>query len=334
MQIQLYDEAGAPILAPDSGELGILWDSLAAIHGEEVENADLLGSRSFSMDEFFKRLYLARAELDICASTLELIGKESDDNVELKAVNCQKEGVSYGKSGFNKASLAKRASISQVVAKFRVKASDLIKTSKTEHEIVTLTLLRLRNQYRWNITRITSHRQITLYFDSAESTPVAAVTISPMLLFRNSGDRFMTGDHLNPINLALIFREHNGSLLLKLQAANDIFSKNLEISTKHESFLLDCRVDKIASDCIESWSSLLKKARFALMVRKIVGLVEREASKNDIVVSESSGFLIAGRQLRFSWTDSFGTSNSVNLKAEFRSWLNNFLNSSGETINF
>jgi hypothetical protein len=335
-QVQQYDEGGSPVLAPDSGDLGILWDSLAIIQENTADKIRDLNNESFSAAEFFKRLYMARAELDICSAALDLIDKPANQNIELKALNYQNI-KNYPENGFAKANLAKRASIIEAAAKLRSKASELYNSTSAENEIVASTLFRLHSEYRWNILRITSHRQVTLYFDPSESTPIAAVNISPMLLFRTSSERYLSGEHLNSLNLGIFFRNKNDKLILKLQDVQNVFDKNLEISTESEKFVLECKVECFASDRIEDWNNILSKARFALLIRLIANAIEKEAASTALVIRESAGFRVIDKQMKFLWTDSDASSNqsqSVTIQSLFQLWYKYFLESSGESVNF
>lgn len=330
-RIQRYDEDGTPILAPDAGELSLLWESLAVIQGQNVDKATANEAQSFSLAEFFKRLFLARAELDICASSLELIDKNDPEAIQFKAKRYEKsEPVTS--AGFSKAVMAKKVMIKEVAAKLRSKAIELQDSTKVEHDIVAATLLRIRQEFCWNLIRITSYRQITIYFDPSELTPIAAINFSPMLLFRNSSERYLSGDRLNPLHIAIIFRDNSGGLILKLQDSDGIFSKNLKISTQNGDFVVTCKVPELASYDADSWDSILRQARYAVMVRMLVALIEKEAAVNDVILKDSTGIRILGKQMHFSWIED--ESLGCPEYPQFKDWYSSFLSSSGQSVSF
>lgn len=279
-RVERYEEDGSPIYAPDEGSLQILWDSLAKIH--EVKNEEgVEKSAKFAIDEFFKLLYLTRAELDICASTLDLVDKVDANNVELKAVNYQalpsKANVPNYSSKFD--------AIRSAAAKLKAKAAELKQSTAVEHDIVANQFLKLRKDFSWPVKRIMHAKQLSIYFDPAELTPVACINFSPGLLFPQSAERFAPPEAVNPAHLAIIFRDQKGSLSLRLQ---ELDQKSLCISQGDRKCFINLAIDESASESIKDWDSILQKVRYCLLAQMAADKLERDGISISFVDSVDS----------------------------------------------
>ena len=80
MSIERYGENGEIFYADDGGPLKNLWKYMAIINNESGGLSE--EKIKFDYNDFFKRLYLSRAELDVSNSVLELILKEGGNESE------------------------------------------------------------------------------------------------------------------------------------------------------------------------------------------------------------------------------------------------------------
>ena len=188
MSIVRYGENGEIIYAPEGGPLKNLWKYMAVINND-TSNEESVKEIPFDYNEFFKRLYLSRAELDVTNSVLQLLLGEGDRNISLEAIH--HDNVDESKENISSATSLRLTTefVKEISRDLRRSSEALGNNRREEHEIISSVLLALREKFRWNLVRISSVDQVQVTLDYQEATPIIGVDYSPLVLFKSPSSR-------------------------------------------------------------------------------------------------------------------------------------------------
>ena len=296
--VERYNEQGEPIYSIEGGPLKNLWKKMAIINQISLKNSNSIVNEKFDYNEFFKRLYLSRAELDVTNSVLQLLLGENDgDNINLsclhydnktKNFNGDKSAMSSVRSVYN----IKFSLINEVSADLRKSVESLLLNRKEEHVIISDILLKLREIYRWSLVRISSPEQIQVQLDYQEMVPTIGIDFNPLSIFKDQTGReqhnYKPHHQIDSENLALAVRNKLGDLSLLFQ--QKINYRMLSISaglknckTGNESRVILYRpapddTIKYCNNNLSEWNNNLADARDRAICLNIMKLLANEAS--------------------------------------------------------
>lgn len=299
--VERYDESGEPIYAADSGPLNNLWKYLAIINDQSAIKLNPQSSKIFDYNEFFKRLCLSRAELDMTNSVLQLLLQEANNeatgtNISIDAVH-HEEDHKTNTEGLSKTIYGhKTALLKEIGDELTASSRTLQKNRTEEHEIVSGVLLELREKFRWNLVRISAAEQIQVSVDYQETTPIIGIDYSPYALFKDSKSNreqynYKSYNQIGSESLAMIMREKTGKLGLLLQSKSRLFMGNVRVSLKdlttgdihsgvlYESFSAGNIFDYSNAEGLNGWDTILKEARNRLLFNHVMISLASEASK-------------------------------------------------------
>lgn len=307
--LERYDEAGQPIFAPECGELKNLWKFMEdsnAFNSWNEKNS--VNTTNFDYNEFFKRLYLSRAELDILGSVLQLfLNSGSNEEIKLELV---KRELQENKpiSSMSEVDLCGDARI------LAIKASHLtaleqdvlgyakqLRKNRNEESVVLLNILmRGVELYRWKLLRISSPDHIQLSLDYQEANPIIAIDYSPALLFKDSESHseqynYKQSHQISGDNLALVLRDNRGQISLLLQSKRRILHgsviislKNIDTNTAIQFTLFSSNtfirnINYSSANSLEQWDNVLSEARNRIICSNIMTLLFHEANTDSCV---------------------------------------------------
>lgn len=295
--VERYDDQGEPIYAIEGGPLKHLWKNLAIINEIDLKEGDSSAGVKFDYNEFFKRLYLSRAELDVTNSILQLLlGETEGSDINISCVHHDNEiSGNIGKSTMSSAQhiyLLKNSLLAEVSKDLKLNAESLTKDRKEEHEIISGILLKLRENYRWNLVRISSSEQIQVHIDYQEMSPIIGIDFSPLSLFKDQSSReqhnYKHHHQIGSESLAIVVRHKSGDLVLLFQQklnyrklTASIYFKNLKTCKESRVILFKPACEdfvKYYVDNLSEWNSHLLDARDRSICLNIMKLLANEAS--------------------------------------------------------
>lgn len=371
MSIERYGENGEIIYAAEAGPLKNLWKYMAIINEKEEAVERVVERSTFDYNEFFKRLYLSRAELDVTNSVLQLLLKEGDGNILLEAIQHENNGEDNKEKITTNTCLGLKMEFLKEISKdLRASSDSLSENRREEHEIVSGVLLGLREKFRWNLVRILSAEQVQFTLDSV---PIIGIDYSPLALFKDScfkngkdsslqkaGEhqqnqqpqpqsqpQYNYNLHIGSENLALVLRGgESGDLSLLFQSKHleksVIFSvKNLKTGSKNSTILFQKFNQILNNSNLSIWNEVLGKARNQSICLNIMKLLSQEASKypQDRVSYDEQSFLkiIIENNFEISMTftseDACEDVNDDGISVDvYKKLLFNYLSSSGREL--
>lgn len=294
MNIERYDEMGEPVYSKDGGPLKNLWKFKALINEENDQKEGGQVAEKFDYNEFFKKLYLSRAELDVTNSIMQLLLKEVNGNISLNAIhheyslNEQHDNVN---NSDKKVFELKNRFLKEISADLKSTSRNLMKNRTEEHETIYNVLIELREKYHWILVRISTIEQILVNFDYQEMTPIFAIDFSPASLFKDSSFseqyNYKLSHQISGENLALILRDKCGGLRLHLQSKLCIFDhhvimglKNCESGEQFNYVLFEKKLSKtVPFETLDKWNDLLFDARNRLICLNVMKILSSSASK-------------------------------------------------------
>lgn len=363
--IERYDEEGKAIYANKDGPLKDLWKIMAVIN--PIENREVVEANSvFDNNEFFKRLYLSRAELDVTSSVLQLLLKESASEISLQTAYKGKEKQFYYQNLENNENDSGRFiydfknSLVKEIANNLRSSANLVRADRIcEHETVAEILLNLREKHRMVLIRISSQDQIKLNLNYAEAIPIILIDFSPYTLFKDFSSReqrnYKSPDQISYENLALVIQEASGKLKLLFQSRLQYIDrsfivgfKNLSTGIFHEIYVCDGVFNKILEIegiNTEPWAKSLKLSRDRFICFLIMQQVLQESSEfpQDNLVHDQISLKITIDSflefyLMFKTDEKISDlkSESINLVLSkiYCSLMHEFLNTSGQSVNW
>jgi hypothetical protein len=296
--MERYDENGEIIYTVDGGPLKNLWKFMSLI--ENDTKGSKVEAIKFDYNEFFKRLYLSRAELDVTNSVLQLLIKEgenfvADSNISIEEIHHEENENEL--SNFNIDNLnsfgVKLEILKEISNDLRKTVDSLSKNRQEEHFTVSNVLLELRDKFRWNLIRISNLEQQVQVQVTLEigSSIIIGIDYSPQVLFKdrykNSKGEAQYNYNLqigNENNLALILQSKAGDLLLLFQSKHLENSKtfsiqNLKTGQKNSKLLYQKFESMTCPLNICKWDEALKEARNQSIALNIFKLLSQEAGK-------------------------------------------------------
>lgn len=360
-QIERYDEQGAPVYAPERGPLENLWKFMSIINPPVTSASTSAAGETFDYNEFFKQLYLSRAELDVTSSVLEILLTPPSNDTEtigLNALKFENEHVEAISSGCAANQKCKEL---QKLSGYLRSSAEVIKTNRVrEHEALSGVILKLRESFHWPLVRLINYNQIQLSLEPTGNVPIIGIDFSPMRLFKDSSynreqHNYLAPDQIPSEQLALITQNHLGDLQLLFQSKNIHFGKRLQISLKDENLVVQDRwvfpenlinmSDRFINN-FENWNSILKYAQDFMISWNILQLLGVEAKEitQDIVQNDAASISIRlnnNKQLVLEFTDDLQSQNddgfnssSVLVSALFSSLMRSYLISSGQRLDW
>lgn len=297
--VERYDEQGEPIYAIEGGPLKHLWKNLAIINEVDLKKKETPTEINFDYNEFFKRLYLSRAELDVTNSILQLLLGETDGgDINISCVHHENEITRRDNEKSSTISsaqhiyLLKNSLLAEVSKDLKLNAESLAKDRKEEHEIISEILLKLRENYRWNLVRISNSEQIQVLLDYKEMSPIIGIDFSPLSLFKDQSSReqhnYKHHYQIGSESLAIVVRHKSGNLALLFQQklnyrklAASVCLKNLKTGKESRTILFKPASQdllKYSIDNLSGWNSQLLDARDRTTCLNIMKLLANEAS--------------------------------------------------------
>ena len=264
--VEYYAEDGQPVLGPDPSDvMQQLWSVTAQ---QELERREGLQPRqkgpSFSLDEFFKLLCWSRAELDICAATVDLLGGGAPEaaSIKLHAVPVQDAAAPATAPSSHFARLLEATG--RLARRLRADALKNRREREHEHHTVLHQLLPLRRDQHWVLLR--APKALPVFVDPARFIPLVAIDFAPQRLFPRTSPALMAPHYCKePVDaacLALVVRERSsGQLHLKIWHKND---RTLVLTLNGHAF-----GSFPPPDQHPSWHALLEHARNRAISRHI-----------------------------------------------------------------
>ena len=306
-EVERYDENGEPISVIDGGPLKHLWKYLSIISENDQLKLDQIIEK-FDYTEFFKRLYLSRAELDVTSSILELLLKEevSDDAISLNIIHHESQLRSQYEFESDKMIFEMKNSFLKDISKDLKSSSEALRANRTsEHDMVGKVLLELRESFHWNLVRICTMDQVQINIEYQEMSPIIGIDYSPMALFKDSSSleqyNYKSSHQIHGDNLALILRHNSGSLSLLFQSKIGILERTavltvIDLETNHKSnyilfekSLLNM-IELNTTSTLNDWNKLLIDARNRVICFNIMKLISTSASKYPQDIIDFSSF--------------------------------------------
>lgn len=346
--VERYGENGEIIYAVEGGPLKNLWKYMSFINNETREELKEEQVK-FDYNEFFKRLYLSRAELDVTNSVLELLLKEGietgdhndnvNSNISIEAIQHENDLGDFNinnTKGFG----VKMGYLKEISKDLRKTSEFLSKNREEEHEIVSNVLLELREKFRWNLVRISNPEQqvqVTL-----TGNPIIGIDYSPKVLFKNGlkGEpQYNYNFQVGHENLALVYG-HDLNLLFQSKhlEKSTVFSiKNLK-TQESSSIILYNQKFKSKTNFLNllEWDEALKEARNQSIALNILNLLTLEASKypQDQVLLEGTNLkIVIENTLELSFTDDEPQGKFENFAQNiYKQLLSNYFSSSGKEL--
>ena len=363
--IERYDKEGTPIYSNKEGPLKDLWKFLAITNPIE-SNEVLEASSVFDNNEFFKRLYLSRAELDVTSSVLQLLLNESAGDISLQAAHKEKEKQinlqNFEQNENDSERLIynfKNSLIKEIANNLRSSANVVRADRLCEHETVAEILLNLREKHRMVLLRISSHDQIKANLNYSEAIPIILIDYSPYTFFKDFSSReqrnYKSSDQISYENLALVIQETSGKLKLLFQSRLQYIEKsfivglkNLSTGIRNEIIVCDGVFNKILEiegSTTERWAHALELSRDRFICFLIMQQVLQESSEfpqDNLVHDQFSLKITIDSCLEFFLmfkTDEKITdfkSGSIDLVSSniYCSLMHEFLNTSGQSVNW
>lgn len=319
MSVERYGETGEIICAVDGGPLKNLWKYMSLINNENEMEELKEETVKFDYNEFFKRLYLSRAELDVTNSVLQLLLKDGvgDDskNISIDAIHYETD---FRENINPLTSFGVKMEILKEISKDLRKTSDsLFNNRRKENEIVSNILLELREVFRWNLTRISNlEQQVQVTLET--STPIIGIDYSPQVLFKTclKGEQYNYNLQIGNENLALVLCEGKSEDLSLLFQSNHLekstfFSfKNIKTGRKSSRILYKKLESKILSSSeISKWDEVLREARNQSIALNILKLLSQEAEKypqDQVLIEEMNLKIVIENTFELSIGSSFG----------------------------
>lgn len=228
-RVERYGEDGAPVLLPEPGAYDELWSALALRENEEAEE-----QTQFDLGEFFKRLCMARAELDICATVLEMLasggasgsGQAASGSGQDVAVGLVKHEapVSAGDecAADDCCHAVKLQCLRSIAAELSGAAQRLRRNRQIEHDSVVGVLLPMRERYGWPLLR-PSGGNVAVVVDAARHVPVMAIDYSPLRWFKTTGRQeqwnYRAAEQIGSDTVAVLLQDRDGDIRLCFQDA-------------------------------------------------------------------------------------------------------------------
>lgn len=360
--VERYDENGAPIYGSDSGPLNNLWKHMAIINEQLADNNNLSSVNSFDYNEFFKRLYLSRAELDITNSVLQLLLQDASvqaDNIAIEAIHHEEEQkITLNPETSRKIVYGlKTALLKEIANELMVSSQTLWNNRNEEHDIVSGVLLKLREKFRWNLVRISAAEQVQVNIDYQEMTPIIGIDVSPYVLFKDSKSNceqynYRPSHQIGGDSMALILRKTTGQLCLLLQSKLNVFAGNVQVGIKdlatgkvdtcvlYEHLSSGNLFEFSADTGLQEWNAVLEEARNRIIFVNIMKVLASETSKypQDILDLTDLKCKIQIQDKCEFWIQiSTETAEATNSEAPmdiYRSLLKSYLASSGKKIDW
>lgn len=358
--IERYDEQGEPVHEIEGGPLKHLWKNLSIINEVDLEKGDSSKEIKFDHNEFFKRLYLSRAELDVTNSILQLLlGETNGGDIKISCVHHDNEIIENAsdKSSISSAQhiyLLKSSLLSEVSKDLKLNAEAMAKDRKEEHKIITEILLKLRENYRWNLVRVSNSEQIQVHLDYQELSPIIGIDFNPLSLFKDQSSReqynYKHHHQIGSESLAIVVRHKSGDLVLlfqqkpnyrKLTASACV--KNLKSGKESRVVLFKSATEDIIkyyADNLGEWNLQLLDARDRTICLNIMKLLANEASAipNDHVDFDYKSLYICVNdsiELTIKFTESLADEvDSVAAFDAYNSLLKDYLSNSGSNVNW
>ena len=369
--VERYDENGEAIFATEEGPLKNLWKYLSIINETGFNDTLIVEGDKFDCNEFFKRLYLSRAELDVINSVLKLLLKEGDCTITLEALPHENVEITmtskFPLKPTNQVIYGlKRSFLREISKDLKDNSDNLKKNREQEHVTITGILLKLREEYRWNLVRLSSPDQIQVTLNYQEMTPVIGIDYSPSTLFKdittNSEQRnYKLSHQIGSESLALVVRNKEGKLILLFQSRTQeenivIKLNNLVNGEENQSILLKKGQFSIElneeNDNLNEWNEALKQSRNRLICQNIMKLlideIERFPMDTAIYEEKMTKIIIEeGMELTMKMindnddniTDNINIINNINNNENsivniYFNLLREYLSSSGKQVNW
>jgi hypothetical protein len=368
--IERYEDNGDPIYEEEGDPLKEMWKFMSAYNQDkygaprkknetEIETKD----RAFDYTEFSKRLYLARAELDITSSVLHLLTSVDETNpINLSILQHHDNNATASNSSADseKRVFALKASfIANISKDLRSNAETLQFNRACEHKNICGILFSLRENYSCSLVRISTPEHIQVSLDYKELVPIIGINYCPSVLFKNSSDsseqynyrppHLVSGEHL-----ALVLQTPKGALKLLFQPKSEHIFRSIlvELTDGLSNISYKCRffnatVSSFSRELIDLddnditlCSEVIKLARNRTLFFNLVRQLATEAANfpQDVINVEDylTSILIDSR---FKLCISFVSESSMTSESEndsLENWcktlLENYLSSSGNGI--
>ena len=356
--VERYDEQGEPIFALEGGSLKQLWKHLAIINEINTNEGVEAVTEKFDYNEFYKRLYLSRAELDVTNSIIQLLlGEADDNNINLSCVQHENEtnfanNEKVGMSSTQSVYLYKHSLIKEVSKDLRMNAESLAKNRREEHEVTSKLLLKLREKYRWNLVRISNSEQIQVHIDYQVMIPIIGIDFSPLTLFKDQSSReqynYKLHHQIGCESIALVVRSKSGLGLLFQQKMNSrqltisACVKNLKTGAESKAILFKpfpYEIVKYFGENLSDWHSHLMDARDRELCLNIMKLISIEAAlipKDHVDYNLKNLNIYLNDEISFSinFTDSFQDDNVSTLPSElYNLLLKEYIINHGNSVN-